>query len=230
VTLLARFEQAGDAAERRGSERRGLKLAITASVPESPELAVAIHDLSETGLLLETPIPLASGQTFQAFLPLAGAVEATVVWSSHQFHGCEFAQRVPRAAVSAALLKSDGAGAEAKPLGGTGDVLSQLRDVSARIEQIGEDLDRTISELSASRAGGRAMDRDAVIAAALPQSPIISAPPAEPVTNGEHQRFYEPLESPVEDAARPVVIISLVLAALAALILLAALLDFPLRL
>ena len=39
-------------------------------------------------------------------LPEAGAVPAKVVWSREPFYGCEFAQPVARAAVSAALLKS----------------------------------------------------------------------------------------------------------------------------
>ena len=228
MALLAQFEQSDDAAERRGSARRGLKLAITASVANSPELGVTIHDLSETGLLLETPLSLAAGQTFQAFLPLAGAVETTVVWSSHQFHGCQFAERVPRAAVSAALLKNAPEVDSAKPPERSGDLVSQLRDVNARIEQIGADLDRAIGDLAAGPPpAARARDPDEVIAAALPRSAQLPPPP-ETIRTPDVERFYEPVEAPVEDAARPVVIISVVLAGIAVLIFVAALLDFAL--
>lgn len=227
MSLLAQFEETGVAADRRSSDRRELRLKITASLPESPELAVTIYDLSETGLLLETRVPLETGQTFQIFLPLAGAVDTTVMWRSHQFYGCQFGQRVSRAAVSAALLQSAPKG-EPADTPQPQDVLSQLRDVNARIERVGQDLDRTIEQLSSGRTGVQQPDPEAVLAAALPRSPILLPPEADRAPEGESERYVEQVTPDVRASSLPVVIISLILAGLAALILIAALLALPL--
>ncbi len=230
MSLLARFEATSETADRRASERRELRLSITTSLPKSPELAVTIHDLSESGLLLETRVPLAAGQAFEIFLPLAGAVETTVVWCSHNFYGCQFSQRVPRAAVSAALLQSAPKDEPAEDGEPSRDVLSQLRDLNSKIEQVGRGLDRTIEELSAGRSVIRPRDPDEVLAAALPRSQILPPPEAEVKPGAEFERFYEPLPPIESDPARPVVIISLVLGGLAVLILIVALLGLPLTL
>lgn len=106
MSLLAQFEAPTEAGDRRRADRRPLMLGISATVPNDPQLAANIHDLSETGFLLETQAQLAADQLFQVFLPLAGAVEARVVWTSAHFYGCQFREPVARGAVSAALLKS----------------------------------------------------------------------------------------------------------------------------
>ncbi len=226
MSLLAQFDAAGISDDRRSSDRRALRLTITAALPESPDLAVTIHDLSETGLLLETRVGLSAGQQFEIFLPLAGAVETKVVWSSHNFHGCQFGERVPKAAVSAALLQSvpKEEAPQLRPV--QGDVLSQLRDLNARIEQVGEDLDRTIERLS-HRSSIPSRHPDEVLAAALPKSPILPPPEAE-IPEVEPRRYAEQDSFEVRAATQPVVIISLILAGLAALMLIAALLAFPL--
>ncbi|MFL6800167.1 MAG: PilZ domain-containing protein [Sphingomicrobium sp.] len=221
--MLAQFEAWTDAGDRRGADRRPLRLAITATLPQNPELAASIHDLSETGFLLETRTQLAADQQFQIFLPLAGAVEARVVWTSAHFYGCQFREPVARAAVSAALLKSvplaPAANAEPHP-----DLISQLRDMNARIEQIGSDLDRAIADFAIARPRSRTTDPDADIAAALPRSAI--RPPPEAVQpTAEPRRYYEPLPSGDGDTVKWAVIASLILAGLAALMLIAALLG-----
>lgn len=227
MSLPARFEETGEKGERRGSDRRELQLTITARVPESPELAVTIHDLSESGILLETLAPLASGQRFQILLPLAGAVETVVIWNSGHFYGCQFSETVPRAAVSAALLQSAPKDADAGATNRPGDPLSQLRDVNARIEQVGQQLDHTIEELSWGRSGAKMRDLEAELTAALPRSPIPGPPEAETSFDGEPERYFEPLNPNYSDADRSVVIIALILAGLAVVIFIVALLAYP---
>lgn len=225
MSLLAQFEGLTESGERRRADRRPLTLAITATVPQSADLAATIHDLSETGFLLETQAPLTPDQPFELFLPLAGAVEATVVWRTEHFYGCQFRERVPRAAVSAALLKSVPRVAE-EPTPPQ-NLVDQLRDMNARVERLGQDLDRAIDNLSTQRPG-RTADPDAVIAAALPRS-AIPLPP-EPIAPAElePERSYEPTPVSESDPAQWVIVVSLVLAGLAALIVIAALLGLPL--
>jgi hypothetical protein len=106
MPLQARFEDL-DEAERRNDNRRSLRLGTSAGVADANSLAVTVHDLSESGILLETRETLAIRQCFQVVLPHVGPMPAIVVWNSGDFYGCQFVHSVPRAALSAALLKGE---------------------------------------------------------------------------------------------------------------------------
>ncbi|UUR07715.1 PilZ domain-containing protein [Sphingomonas glaciei] len=92
-----------DAANRRYTSRRALRLGAVLS---DSGIEVVIHDLSPTGLLIETTQALCSGETLFVDLPERGPTAASVVWSSGNFHGCAFELSIPAAVISAALLKS----------------------------------------------------------------------------------------------------------------------------
>ena len=226
MSLLARFEQVVEEGERRASDRHALRLAITARVPEAPELAATIHDLSEAGILLETLAPLDLGQGFELNLPLVGPVETVVVWNSGHFYGCRFDEAVPRSAVSAALLQSVPKNGEPATASPPQDLVSQLRDLNSQIEHVGQQLDRTIDDLSAGRPRGRPGDPEADVAAALPRSPIALPPDIETPIK-EPARYSDPLPFKEIDPSRWVVIVSLVLAGLAVIMFIAALLQLP---
>src|SRR4029450_4627975 len=67
---------------------------------------VRIHDVSETGLLIETAAELAVFDDLEIELPEVGFTPALVVWTSGRFYGCQFKERISQAAISAALLRS----------------------------------------------------------------------------------------------------------------------------
>lgn len=67
---------------------------------------VVIHDLSTTGLLIETSAELFGGEPIEVDLAEAGSRQATIVWNSGRFFGCQFIEAIPGAAVSSALLRS----------------------------------------------------------------------------------------------------------------------------
>ena len=102
MQALARFERL-QSRNRRAAQRRQLKLVATLS--ETGDEAV-IHDLSATGILVETTADLATFEQLQLDLPEAGPVVATVMWNSGQYYGCEFHRPIPQAAISAAQLRS----------------------------------------------------------------------------------------------------------------------------
>lgn len=102
MALQARLA-ASKAGNRRSSPRRTLHLESTLS---NGAEGVVIHDISHTGLLLETTALLAERQTFDVDLPETGIVQASVVWRSSRFVGCRFAKPVSKAAISAALLRN----------------------------------------------------------------------------------------------------------------------------
>ena len=68
--------------------------------------SVVIHDISATGLLIETSAALACSDKVEIELPNKGATLVTVVWTSGRYFGCQFDQPVSSATVSAALLQS----------------------------------------------------------------------------------------------------------------------------
>lgn len=90
----------------RGSERLRLRLEAPGSSSGAEASKVLIHNLSATGMLLEMPSPPRPGSDIAVFLPEAGDVSATVVWTSDSFVGCRFAQPLSSAALSAALLRN----------------------------------------------------------------------------------------------------------------------------
>jgi hypothetical protein len=67
---------------------------------------IIIHDISPTGLLIETSQKFSSGDTLIVDLPERGATSATVAWTSGRYFGCQFELSIPVATVSAALLRS----------------------------------------------------------------------------------------------------------------------------
>lgn len=101
MTIEARFEEHAD---ERGASRRTLHLGVSGTF--GAQGAATVHNLSVTGLLIETAIPLAEGEIITVDLPQAGEQRATVVWSDAPMHGCRFGTPLTPAAVSAAQLRS----------------------------------------------------------------------------------------------------------------------------
>jgi hypothetical protein len=95
--------QVASTADRRGRRRR--KISLGSSLEASGEV-VTIHDVSSTGMLIETSPEFSAVGPLEIDLPEAGMTQAVVVWNSGQFYGCEFKKPISQAAISAALLRS----------------------------------------------------------------------------------------------------------------------------
>jgi PilZ domain len=102
MLAFAQFENLKPS-ERRNSVRKRLRLGATLV---SDGKKVHIHNISATGLLLETESDLSLSDQFEVELPLAGPTIATVVWNSGRFFGCQFKHPLASSAISAALLQS----------------------------------------------------------------------------------------------------------------------------
>jgi hypothetical protein len=102
MQAYARLERV-QGASRRGSSR--LKLSLDASLAGSGE-EVVIHDLSPGGILVETLASLRKGARLEVELPEVGATQAKVVWNSGDYYGCQFDKPIPKAVLSAALLRN----------------------------------------------------------------------------------------------------------------------------
>lgn len=90
---------------KRGEPRRKLKLETQGGLASGGAANVLVHNLSLTGLLLESEVPLPVGETIEVELPQAGVATAKVVWASGHLFGCQFRTPISKAALSAAQLR-----------------------------------------------------------------------------------------------------------------------------
>lgn len=105
MAVAAHFDLTDIAGTDRARRRR--LLLETAGESAAGELgAVRIHNVSATGMLLETAVALAPDETIEVDLPEAGLQAATVKWSDGAYHGCRFAQPISAATLSAIELRS----------------------------------------------------------------------------------------------------------------------------
>ena len=106
MAALALLEPRVRKRSRRSSARRKLNLEVKGSVPNGSAAEVMVHDISITGLLVETHAELTCGEELDVGLPQTGRTRAKVIWSSGQFFGCQFNHPISSAALSAAMLRS----------------------------------------------------------------------------------------------------------------------------
>ncbi|MBS0482429.1 MAG: helix-turn-helix domain-containing protein [Proteobacteria bacterium] len=104
MAVAAHFE-AQPAATPRAKRRR---LLLQAAAGANGETAAAtVHNVSATGILLETSVALEPDERFEVDLPEVGVVAAQVVWRDEGFHGCRFDHDLGGAALGALALRSD---------------------------------------------------------------------------------------------------------------------------
>ncbi len=137
------FEQG----EERQFERRELWLETSGSATDGTSTNVTIHNISQTGMLLETELDLTLGETLSVELPQAGTVSARIVWRSDALYGCRFDQELAAAVLSAAELQSETrspftlGGPEARGSFGSGNF-------GKRIEQLRKARGMTLSDVA----------------------------------------------------------------------------------
>lgn len=102
MSLTAHFQSA----ETNRAARRTLLLEADGVTAQGPA-SVTIHNVSLTGMLLETAVRLNEGEAIDVDLPEAGPRTTTVVWSDGMFHGCKFNAPISPAALSAIELRSE---------------------------------------------------------------------------------------------------------------------------
>ncbi|HYX47021.1 MAG TPA: PilZ domain-containing protein [Sphingomicrobium sp.] len=106
MAILAELHPQRRTSERRVALRRTLQLIVRGETPAGDSAQVLIHDISVTGILLETSADLLIGETIEVEVPEGGPTTAIVMWNSGRFFGCQFHGRISPAAVSAAVLRS----------------------------------------------------------------------------------------------------------------------------
>lgn len=136
--MLAHFQELEPNGDRRRSPRRALRLGLGDGGD-----SVTIHDLSLTGALIETSLPMLVGAIFEVELPVAGKVEAEIVWNSGEYYGCQFSLPIAPSTLSAALLQAEPRSTPAAP-----DPLAELRELSAEVERLAWKMDTALKRLT----------------------------------------------------------------------------------
>lgn len=106
MPIPATIETPASAAEQRGETRIRLNLRATGILDSGDTAAVLIHDLSRTGLLIETEAAFVLRQAILVALPQTGDIAATIIWNSGTLFGCQFQTPLSNAAVAAARLRN----------------------------------------------------------------------------------------------------------------------------
>ncbi|MDP3675421.1 MAG: helix-turn-helix domain-containing protein [Novosphingobium sp.] len=105
MPIAAHFEPAPQSDDPRRSARHTLRLEALGATTHGERTRVTVHNISSGGLLFETATVLDIGNTIALELPEAGERLATVSWASEAYYGCQFAQPLSAAELSAAQLR-----------------------------------------------------------------------------------------------------------------------------
>lgn len=109
MVIPAQFEASAVDPRTERSPRRRLRLAVSGALASGDAAAVLIHNVSATGLLLETKTALSEGERIEIDLPEIGATVATIVWSDASYHGGHFDSPLSAGVLSALQLRGEAA-------------------------------------------------------------------------------------------------------------------------
>ncbi|SCW47959.1 Helix-turn-helix domain-containing protein [Sphingobium faniae] len=104
MSINAILEPSENSENLREAQRLHIRIEAAGELEEGERATVTIHNLSASGILIETRSELAVGQKIRISLPETRPVPATVVWRSDSLYGCRFDHILSRAVLSAVQL------------------------------------------------------------------------------------------------------------------------------
>ena len=107
MVIQAQLKYRRQSQAQRRNVRRKMRLNVSGKTRDGQTSQVLIHDLSTSGILVQSEDALAIGEIIEVELPRTGLRHIEVVWGSGNFFGCRFLEPVPPATVSAALLSAE---------------------------------------------------------------------------------------------------------------------------
>lgn len=88
------------------ASRRQLRLPLHGSKATGAEIEALVHNISASGMLVESKAPLEVGEVIEVNLPHCGKTATKVIWTSGGLAGCQFEMPISPATLSAAQLRS----------------------------------------------------------------------------------------------------------------------------
>lgn len=105
MPIHATIEARENIGSQRGTARMRMRIEAPGSLGTGQGTTVVIHNLSTTGMLIETTSDLTIGQRIMVALPEVPDLAATIVWRSEALAGCRFDHPLSRATLSATQLR-----------------------------------------------------------------------------------------------------------------------------
>jgi len=106
MAIAAHLENLTGSPGKKRDPRRTIRLETLGASASGDTARVTIHNISTTGMLIESTQPLGLDERLAIELPDAPGTRATVVWESGALHGCKFVSPLSDAVLSAAELRS----------------------------------------------------------------------------------------------------------------------------
>jgi transcriptional regulator with XRE-family HTH domain len=106
MAIAGRFDDTPGTGGMPRDNRRTLQLETQGALASGRSTNVVVHNVSATGMLVESDVALTPGEGIAVDLPQVGLTTARVVWSSGKLFGCQFEAPISSAALSAAQLRS----------------------------------------------------------------------------------------------------------------------------
>jgi transcriptional regulator with XRE-family HTH domain len=98
------------------ASRRQLRLPLHGSKATGTEIEALVHNLSATGMLVESEAAFDIGEVIEVNLPHSGKTAAKIIWTSARLAGCQFEMPISPATLSAAQLRSVVVEPEGQPI------------------------------------------------------------------------------------------------------------------
>lgn len=133
MVIAAHFDRSPESAGKARDPRRMLRLEAQGLTASGDAARVLVHNISASGLLLESEVALEPNERIDVDLPQAGTIPARVIWASGSYYGCQFEAAISTAVLSATQLRSEAsssaaaAGDQRAPAGSFGAKLQRLR-------------------------------------------------------------------------------------------------------
>lgn len=141
MAVAAHFEPTKPESAKNRAQRRRLLLETAGESGAGEFGEVTLHNVSASGLLLETAVALAPDEMIEVDLPEAGVQAARVVWSDGTFHGCRFDNPISAAALSAIELR-------AMPSGPTPLAGDESETFAARLHRLRKERGLTLAAIA----------------------------------------------------------------------------------
>lgn len=105
MSFAAHFEPLARSTEKNRAARRRLLLEAAGTTAAGEFAEVVVHNVSASGVMLESRTLLDLGELIEIDLPEVGPIAAQVVWANETQFGCRFDTELPAAALAALELR-----------------------------------------------------------------------------------------------------------------------------
>lgn len=129
------------------ASRRQLRLPLHGSKASGTEIEAFVHNISATGMLVESEASLDVGEVIEVNLPHSGKTAAKIIWTSERLAGCQFDMPISPATLSAAQLRSVVVEPDAAPVEAGGP--SSIETFGARLQRLRSARELTQGQLAA---------------------------------------------------------------------------------